>query len=147
MQRTSEEKQAFALRLQAALKRAERSVRGPADLAREFTLRHPNEPITPQAAQRWLSGKSMPTFDKVETLAKWLRVSAHWLRYGTPAGVQIVEERTPEIRRGKPPRYTVTYELKDEERHLLRGFRQLSPEQRKLIVDLIAQLGMPRDEP
>jgi transcriptional regulator with XRE-family HTH domain len=147
MQITSEEKRAFASRLKAALKRAERTVRGPTDLAREFTLRHPKEPISPQAAQRWLSGNGLPTPDKVETLAKWLGVSAHWLRFGTPGSAQIVEERTPEIRRGKPPRYTVTYELKDEERHLLRGFRQLSPEQRKLIVDLIAQLGMPRDEP
>ena len=40
------------------------------------------EPVTAQTARKWLYGGALPTQDKVRTLAQWLEVSPHWLRYG-----------------------------------------------------------------
>jgi hypothetical protein len=61
------------------------------------SLRHPNEFITPQAAQKWLSVKAKPTADKIETLANWLSVPTHWLRYGSANGEQSI----PTVRQTK----------------------------------------------
>ena len=78
------EKHEFAERLKVALKRTPKSIQTATQLAHEFNLRHINEPITPQAAQKWLAGTAKPTADKLQTLADWLNVSAHWLRNGPP---------------------------------------------------------------
>ena len=84
----TDEKLAFAERLRLALKRGSKAIDTASALAHEFNLRHPNEPITPQAAQKWLTGKATPTPDKIQTLADWLNVSSHWLRHGPPPAPQ-----------------------------------------------------------
>jgi transcriptional regulator with XRE-family HTH domain len=137
---TSEEKKAFASRLKAALKRAERPVRGSAELALQFNLRHPKESITPQAAQLWLQGKSLPTPDKVDTLAEWLHVSPHWLKYGTPED----QPSRPKAGQAKVRKIAESEQVSTEERDFLKSFRQLSPDQRKLVTDLVLQLAIPR---
>lgn len=53
-----------------------------ADLATRFNLKHPNKPVSPQAVHSWLIGVSIPTPDKLETLAKLFNTSVDWLRYG-----------------------------------------------------------------
>lgn len=50
----TDEKIAFSERLRIALKRGTKTIDTATALAHEFNLRHPNEPITPQAAQKWL---------------------------------------------------------------------------------------------
>jgi len=35
------------------------------------------------AARKWLMGESIPTQEKLRSLAKWLNVTAEWLRFGT----------------------------------------------------------------
>ena len=77
-----DEKKAFAARLKQALKRASKKIETSSQLATQFNLRHPADPITPQAAQKWLSGTARPTVDKIKTLANWLDVSDEWLRFG-----------------------------------------------------------------
>ncbi|OYZ84678.1 MAG: hypothetical protein B7Y03_02415 [Polaromonas sp. 24-62-144] len=79
-----DDKKAFAERLKTALKRLPKSIETATELAHQFNLKHQNEPITPQAAQKWLQGTAFPTTDKLQTLADWLNVSAHWLKNGTP---------------------------------------------------------------
>lgn len=103
----------FSERLNQALKRSLKQPLNAPELATQFNLRHPNEPITAQAAHKWLTGKAKPTSDKIETLAKWLEVPAYWLKYGNPQQNQsnvnlelrqntsheiTVEELTPQAR-------------------------------------------------
>jgi len=45
-------------------------------------VRFTGRPVTVHAARKWLFGESIPTQDKMRTLADWLGVSANWLRYG-----------------------------------------------------------------
>ena len=67
-----DEKQAFSLRLKQALKRSAKKIDTPTELALQFNLRHQNDSITVQAAQKWMTGKARPAVDKIETLAAML---------------------------------------------------------------------------
>ena len=78
----NDEKQGFSRRLRDSLKRAQADAGGAAALAREFNLRYEGTPVTVQAVRKWVSGKALPSQDKVRALALWLEVSPHWLRYG-----------------------------------------------------------------
>jgi hypothetical protein len=129
---TLDEKVAFAARLRAALKPKLKQSVSPAKLALQFNLRHPNEPITSQAAHKWLSGKALPTPDKAETLARWLGVSCHWLRFGSVDGA------------GQPaPTIAATDAPNVEECRLLAAYRTLNDRQRLLIVGLIEEMAPP----
>jgi transcriptional regulator with XRE-family HTH domain len=77
-----DEKQGFSKRLREALKRTEPAAAGPAALAREFNLRYEGTPVTVQAVRKWVSGRALPSQDKMRALALWLEVSPQWLRYG-----------------------------------------------------------------
>lgn len=77
----AEEKGDFSRRLREAIRKA-RMEAGPTRFAREFNLRHHGDPVTAQTARKWLYGRALPTQDKLRTLAQWLEVSPHWLRYG-----------------------------------------------------------------
>ena len=77
-----DEKQGFSRRLREGLRRASADVGAPAVLAREFNLRYDGTPVTVQAVRKWLSGKALPSQDKIRALALWLEVSPQWLRYG-----------------------------------------------------------------
>lgn len=76
-----EEKGDFSRRLREAIRKV-RVEAGPTRFAREFNLRHHGDPVTAQTARKWLYGRALPTQDKLRTLAQWLEVSPHWLRYG-----------------------------------------------------------------
>jgi len=77
----AEEKGDFSRRLREAIRKA-RVEAGPTRFARDFNLRHHGDPVTAQTARKWLYGRALPTQDKLRTLAQWLEVSPHWLRYG-----------------------------------------------------------------
>lgn len=81
---TSDEKAAFSKRLELALRRSPESVEGATELALRFNLRHAGGSVTAQTTHKWLSGRAIPTPDKLKTLAKWLKVEEHWLHYGSP---------------------------------------------------------------
>jgi len=78
----NDEKQGFSRRLGESLRRARAHTGGAAALAREFNLRYDGTPVTVQAVRKWVSGKSLPSQDKIRALALWLEVSPQWLRYG-----------------------------------------------------------------
>ena len=132
----SDEKIAFSQRLKLALTRSQQEISTPTELALQFNLRHQNEPITPQAAQKWLTGKAMPTADKAQTLAEWLNVPLHWLRYGAPEA----NHRTTSRQTTSQP--VAVTSLDEGEIDLISRLRHLSAHQRKLIVDLIEQLNL-----
>ncbi len=136
-----DEKLAFADRLRIALKRGARNVGTATDLANQFNLRHPNEPITPQAAQKWLTGKAIPTGDKIDTLAEWLNVSAHWLHYG-PAPESRQRQNASGLRQTVSQANDV---LTEKESKLILRLRQLSEHQFFLIAELAEQLAIERE--
>lgn len=132
----TDDKQAFAERLKLALRRSTKPVETPTDLALQFNLRHDKDPVTPQAALKWLSGKAKPTSDKIATLAEWLEVSAHWLNYGSP-------DARPEKHASK---HSVSIEdiagLPEVERQLLTRYRGLSARRQQLLQDLLIELSL-----
>ncbi len=133
-----DEKLEFSHRLKKALKRSPKKVETPSQLALQFNLRSPTEPITAAAAQKWLNGTARPTVDKIDTLAEWLNVSAQWLRFG------IAESRpavTPD-RKGQTKKFTQAIQPTADELKLLLKLRQLSEHQRDLIVETVEQFGI-----
>lgn len=131
-------KKAFGERLKTALKRLPKSIETATELAHQFNLRHPNEPITPQAAQKWLQGTAFPTADKLQTLADWLNVSAHWLKNGPPPPPKktLVGKRSQP---GQPG------QLNEKEARLLAKLRSLSEHQVFIVAELVDQLAMERE--
>lgn len=76
------ERLAFSERLQQALISAGYSPSSPTQLAREFNQRFSAQSVTVHAARKWLHGESIPTQNKLRSLAGWLDVPAEWLRFG-----------------------------------------------------------------
>jgi transcriptional regulator with XRE-family HTH domain len=140
MPNQNDEKLAFAERLKLALKRSKKKVETATELALQFNLRHPNDAITPQAAQKWLSGKSCPTADKMKTLAEWLNVSAQWLRYGIPETKPTSLSKTALL---IPAAERVT--LDTEELKLITRLRNLPEHRRKLVCDIIEQFAVEQE--
>jgi transcriptional regulator with XRE-family HTH domain len=125
------EKQSFSRRLRAALDHASK-VRGATDLAREFNLQHrDSEGVSVQSAHKWLSGKAIPTTDKLATLARWLRVSAHWLHYGPPPDSEVGALATVISADGNP-----TF---GESVSLARKIEALAPRHRLLVEEIVTQ--------
>ncbi len=102
---SAQEKTAFAQRLQIAMNQFAskqlasnpngRPIKGGADLARQFNLKHPGESgVSVQAVHKWLNGYAIPRGDKIKTLATWLGVSEHWLHYGPPPETPVSAKRT-----------------------------------------------------
>jgi len=129
---TQEEKAAFAQRLALALRRSPEPVNGATELALRFNLRHRGTAISPQTAHKWLTGRTIPTHDKLVTLAAWLDVSAHWLHYGPPPATRLEtgEKAKPYIT-GKPSAEAV---------RLAGKIQGLSTHQRYLVEELVDQL-------
>ncbi len=71
---TPQEKADFSERLKFSMTRAPEKMRGATDLANKFNLRFQGESVSPQTAHKWLTGRSIPTVDKLQTLAEWMKV-------------------------------------------------------------------------
>lgn len=136
---TADEKHAFAQRLLLALKRSKKKIDGPAALALQFNLRHHNESITPQAAYKWLHGIALPAPDKIATLAEWLDVSPHWLRFGPPDAVNAGRAAGANRAMESGGSYEA---LSAEEKKLLARLRGMSEHQRYLVRELVEQLAL-----
>ncbi len=119
------EKQEFSERLRTAMQ-ALRLAPSAAVLEREFNLRWSGTPIRRQAAWKWLNGEAIPTQDKLQELARWLKLEPHQLRFG---------DRTLHHLRAEQKRW-------DEgvgylERETFDAFLQLPAPQRKLVREVI----------
>lgn len=130
---TPEEKAAFTERLKFAMKRAPEKLRGGTDLAMHFNLRYHGEPVSPQTAHKWLTGRTIPKEDKLRTLAEWLSVALHWLHYGPPSG-GAVSTTVP-----KPLPRDEKYPLSPEALELASKIEALSPHHRYLVEELISE--------
>ena len=122
----AEEKGNFSRRLKEAMRKA-RLDAGPTRFAREFNLRHHGEPVTAQTARKWLYGGALPTQDKLRTLAHWLEVSPHWLRYGEPERAHTTAKQD-----------TATYAV--DSAWLEKKFDSLSEPHRKMVLEITRAL-------
>ena len=94
----------------------------PTILCKNFNQHHHGDNISIQTASNWLSGVSVPNQDKLQTLANWLSVDIHWLRFGNDLPVNHI-----------PPRST-------EQQNLVKNFALLSPIHQKIVLDLVNSL-------
>jgi transcriptional regulator with XRE-family HTH domain len=132
---SQEEKLAFANRLKQALTRSPKRIETAAELALNFNLRHPTDPITPQAAQKWLSGQALPTIDKIATLSEWLDVSLAWLGLGVVEHRSGGKSKSVKVKRAAEPPPPPTA----EELELLEKLRTLSGHKRYLLIQVLDQ--------
>lgn len=125
---THAEKITFSKRLELALRRSESQEIGATELANRFNLRYNDgPPVTPQTAHKWLSGRAIPTNDKLATLAKWLNVDRHWLHYGpSPA-----KDENTAIKEEPPSEELIK---------LAQKIQALPPHRRYLLEELVSQL-------
>lgn len=136
----NDDKIAFSTRLKLALKRSRKRVESPADLALEFNLRHPNAPITPQAAHKWLNGKARPSQDKLSTLASWLNVPEQWLRYGIQESRSAKTPKSSSKATGMNPLVPTVGELK-----ILQRIRNLPESRRQLVIEVIEEFSIDQE--
>ena len=140
---TNDEKAAFSKRLSLALRRSKEPVHGATELALRFNLRHQGNAISAQTAHKWLSGRAIPTNDKLSTLAEWLDVNEHWLHYGPPPAspLHAAESREPYgTPAGKPAAARSTAKPAPEAIDLAIKIQALPPHRRYLVEELVAQL-------
>lgn len=119
------EKVEFSSRLRARLVGAGYQAR-PSVVEREFNLRWHGRSVSAQAAWSWLNAKSIPSQDKVQVLAEWLRVEPQVLRFGDAV--------TRSIRRHQQ-RWDEGADHKDRE--TFDAFLTLPAPQRKIIREVI----------
>ena len=119
-------KEEFSERLRAAMAAAGLEISG-TELERAFNRKWKGTPISVQAVWGWINGRAFPRNDRLQVLAKLLRVDPHALLYGAPEPTSAAERRREWEDR-------VTY----AERESIEAFLRLPTPQRLLIRDVIA---------
>jgi len=119
------EKQEFSDRLRDAMKANQLEVSG-AVLEREFNLHWSGKPVRRQTAWKWLNAEAIPTQDKLQALALWLKVDAHALRFGDRVHMRL---KAQQKRWDDGVGYL--------ERETFEAFLQLPAPQRKIIREVI----------
>ncbi len=119
------EKAEFAQRLTDAMTRAGYALR-PVVLEREFNTRYWGRSVTLQAVRRWLRGEAIPSQEKLQVLADWLKVEPHVLRFGEQVSNSIQQQKQ---RWDEGVGYL--------ERETFDAFLKLPAPQRKLIREVI----------
>ncbi|CCD28862.1 putative transcriptional regulator [Candidatus Glomeribacter gigasporarum BEG34] len=128
---TAKEKSDFSARLRFALRKSAQTIKGATDLARLFNLKYrSNRSITVQTAHKWLSGRAIPTADKIEILAEWLGVNPHWLHYGPPP--EPIQSKLENTQRAQ-----LKYSPSPETLLLATQIEALPDHQRYLVVELV----------
>ena len=98
----------------------------PSVLEHEFNLRWYGRSISNQAAWGWLNNRSIPTQEKLQVLAEWLKVEPQVLRFGEAVRNSIQQQKQ---RWDEGIGYL--------ERETFDAFLQLPAPQRKLIREVI----------
>jgi len=98
----------------------------PAVLEREFNLRHYGKRIGLHGVRKWLIGESIPPYDKIITLAAWLKVPPEDLTFGLEIKQKIQQENT-----------RWADEVGYKEREVFEAFLNLPAPQRKIVREVI----------
>ena len=130
-----DEKAEFAARLIETMTRAGYEAR-PAVLEREFNTRYLGRSITFQAVRRWLRGEAIPSQEKLQVLADWLKVEPQTLRFGDTVArsVRAMQKRWDE---------GIGY----QEREVFDAFLRLPSPQRKVVQEIVFALAHVHAEP
>lgn len=120
-----DEKAEFSQRLRLAIESAGYPMR-PVTVEREFNTRYYGRSVTVQAVRRWLRGEAIPSQEKLQVLADWLKVEPHVLRYGESA---INAVRTKQ----KQWESAISF----EERETFEAYLNLPAPQRKIVREVI----------
>lgn len=123
------EQAAFGERFRQVLKR-----RGLTQSASELAgllASHGGVSVAPQAISAWLHGKSLPRPQNMRALARLLHMDPHELQFGS---TRKVRESPADWRAGAAPRNAL-------DQHAINAFLVLPAAQRKLVRELIDQLG------
>lgn len=120
----SRAKEEFSERLRQAFQEGGASVYSPTRLAQEFNARYSAKSITQQAVRKWLNGETIPSYDKILVLARWLGVKPNWLHYGT------VEE-------GGHAQPDMPYRKDYSDQELVKRYRKLSQSQQRAVAEII----------
>lgn len=127
------EKKEFSERLRAAMKAQRLDVSG-AVLERGFNLHWSGKPVRRQTAWKWLNGEAIPTQDKLQELAKWLKLDAQHLRFGDHVQMHL----RAELKRWEDG-------VGHLERETIDAFLKLPASQRKIIRETILLFAKVRD--
>ena len=119
------EKIEFSNRLRATMVKAGYPA-SPAVLLHGFNLRWHGRSISNQAAWSWLNSKSIPTQDKIQVLAEWLKIEPQLLRFGESV-LKAVQEHQKRWDEG----------LGHIERETVEAFLKLPAPERKIIREVI----------
>jgi transcriptional regulator with XRE-family HTH domain len=120
------EKLEFAERLRKAMLSAGYEAR-PAVLEKGFNSRYWGRSVSFQAVSRWLRGEAIPSQEKLQVLAEWLKVEPHALRYGEEAALSIRDKR-------KQWEEALDY----REREAIEQYLSLPAPQRKIVREVIS---------
>lgn len=96
----AQELDTFAERLQRQLQLRGKPI-SPTALARDFNLRWRGQPISVNAARKWIYGETLPKMEKIQLLAKILGTSAEWLRWGQSSELSISTTDSNDISHSK----------------------------------------------
>lgn len=114
----------FGIRLCEAMQ-AEGLPLRPSVLEREFNKRYWGRSVSLQAVRRWMRGEAIPSQDKLQVLAEWLKIEPQILRFG---------EETVRAVRSSQQRWD---ELANAERSTLDAFLRLPVAQRRVVQQVI----------
>lgn len=95
-------------------------------LEREFNLRHYGKSMTLHGVNKWLKGESIPPYEKIITLAEWLKVPPEELIFGLDVKQKIERENKH-----------WNEEIGYQERELFEAFLALPATQRKIVREVI----------
>ena len=119
------EKLDFAERLRNAMINAGYEPR-PSVLEKGFNTRYWGRSVTVQAVTRWLRGEAIPSQEKLQVLAEWLKVEPHALRFGAEAAESI---------RAKRQQWEEGLDF--QEREAIERYLNLPAPQRKIVREVI----------
>ena len=115
----------FSKRLIAAMQKqgykAEAAV-----LEREFNLRHYGKSMTLHGVNKWLKGESIPPYEKIITIAEWLRVPPDELVFGLEVKQKVAQENK-----------RLNEEVGYQERELFEAFLTLPADKKKIVREVI----------
>ncbi|MEQ1487417.1 MAG: hypothetical protein ABL920_02905 [Methylotenera sp.] len=95
-------------------------------LEREFNLRHFGKSMTLHGVNKWLKGESIPPYEKIITLAEWLKVLPDELTFGLEIKLKVAQEN-------KRWHEEIGY----QEREIFEAFLNLPAQQKKIVREVI----------
>lgn len=95
-------------------------------LEREFNLRHFGKPMTLHGVNKWLKGESIPPYEKLITLAEWLKVPPDELIFGLDVKQKINQDNQ-----------RWNEEVGYQDRELFEVFLSLPTPQKRVVRDVI----------